>query len=114
MQIIADKGDTIADIILHITVYLYLSSYLCLNVQKLYAGWKRNTIHINIINFLSIPKPHQKFIPFKELSNRLEIDTNQISNYITNILNNGTHKKTIRKSFDTLQTIPKEICISKF
>lgn len=66
------------------------------------------------INFLSIAKPHQKFIPFKELSNRLEIDTNQISNYITNILNNGTHKNTIRQSFDTLQTIPKEICISKF
>ena len=66
------------------------------------------------INFLSISKPHQKFIPFKELSNRLEIDTNQISNYITNILNNGTHKNTIKQNFDTLITIPKEICISKF
>ena len=66
------------------------------------------------INFLSISKPHQKFIPFKELSNRLEIDTNQISNYITNILNNGTHKNTIKQNFDNLKTIPKEICISKF
>lgn len=66
------------------------------------------------INFLSISKPHQKFIPFKELSNRLEIDKNQITNYITNILNNGTHKNTIKQNFDTLITIPKEICISKF
>lgn len=66
------------------------------------------------ISFLSISKPHQKFIPFKELSNRLEIDTNQISNYITNILNNGTHKNTIKQNFDNLKTIPKEICISKF
>ena len=66
------------------------------------------------INVLSISKPHQKFIPFKELSNRLEIDTNQISHYITNILNNGTHKNTIKQNFDTLITIPKEICISKF
>jgi hypothetical protein len=47
------------------------------------------------ISFLSIAKPHQKFIPFKELSNRLEIDTNQMANYIINILNNGTHKTTI-------------------
>ncbi|MDD2888908.1 MAG: hypothetical protein PHY66_14010 [Aliarcobacter sp.] len=66
------------------------------------------------INFLSILKPHQKFIPFKELSNRLEIDTNQISNYITNILNNGTHRNTIKQNFDTLKTLPREICISKF
>lgn len=66
------------------------------------------------INFLSIAKPYQKFIPFKELSNRLEIDTNQISNYITNILNNGTHRNTIKQNFDTLKTLPKEICISKF
>lgn len=89
-----------------------------LEVLKRYNNSNENDKNIqeleDRINFLSIPKPHQKFIPFKELSNRLEIDTNQISNYITNILNNGTHKKTIRQSFDTLQTIPKEICISKF
>lgn len=68
----------------------------------------------NSISFLSIPKPHQKFIPFKELSNRLEIDKNQISNYIINILNNGAGKNTIKQNFDSLKTIPKEICISKF
>lgn len=66
------------------------------------------------IKFLSIAKPHQKFIPFKELANRLEIDTNQISNYITYSLNNRTNRKTIKQIFDTLQTIPKEICISQF
>lgn len=66
------------------------------------------------ISFLSISKPHQKFIPFKELSNRLEIDTNQISNYIKNILNNGAGKNTIKQNFDNLKTMPKEICISKF
>lgn len=66
------------------------------------------------ISFLSIAKPHQKFIPFKELSNRLEIDTNQMSNYITKILNNGAGKNTIKQNFDSLKTIPKEICISKF
>ena len=66
------------------------------------------------ISFLSIPKPHQKFIPFKELANRLEIDTNKISNYITTILNNGTHKNTIKDIFDTLTTIPKEVCIGQF
>lgn len=68
----------------------------------------------NKVSFLSIAKPHQKFIPFKELSNRLEIDTNQMANYITNILNNGTHRNTIKQSFDALRTIPKEICISRF
>jgi hypothetical protein len=66
------------------------------------------------VSFLSIAKPHQKFIPFKELSNRLEIDTNQIANYITNVLNKGTHPNTIKLHFDSLRTIPKEICISKF
>lgn len=66
------------------------------------------------ISFLSIAKSHQKFIPFKELSNRLEIDINQISNYIINILNNGANKSTIKQHFNTLQTIPKEICISRF
>lgn len=66
------------------------------------------------ISFLSIPKAHQKFIPFKELSNRLEIDTNQISNYIINFLSNGAGKNTIKQNFDSLKTIPKEICISKF
>lgn len=89
-----------------------------LEVLKRYNTSKENNKNIqeleDIISFLSISKPHQKFIPFKELSNRLEIDTNQISNYITNILNNGTHKNTIKQKFDTLITIPKEICISKF
>lgn len=66
------------------------------------------------VSFLSIAKPHQKFIPYKELSNRLEIDINQISNYIINILNNGANKITIKQHFNTLQTIPKEICISRF
>lgn len=89
-----------------------------LEVLKRYNNSNENDKNIQELEdriiFLSIAKPHQKFIPFKELSNRLEIDTNQISNYITNILNNGTHKNTIKQSFDTLQTIPKEICISKF
>lgn len=89
-----------------------------LEVLKRYNTLKENDKNIqeleDKISFLSISKPHQKFIPFKELSNRLEIDTNQISNYITNILNNGTHKNTIKQNFDTLKTIPKEICISKF
>lgn len=89
-----------------------------LEVLKRYNTSKENDKNIqeleDSISFLSIPKPHQKFIPFKELSNRLEIDTNQISNYIINILNNGTHKNTIKQNFDTLKTIPKEICISKF
>lgn len=89
-----------------------------LEVLKRYNNSNENDKNIqnleDRINFLSIAKPHQKFIPFKELSNRLEIDTNQISNYITNILNNGTHKNTIKQHFDTLQTIPKEICISRF
>lgn len=89
-----------------------------LEVLKRYNTLKENDKNIqeleDKISFLSISKPHQKFIPFKELSNRLEIDTNQISNYITNILNNGTHKNTIKQNFNTLKTIPKEICISKF
>lgn len=89
-----------------------------LEVLKRYNTLNENDKNIqeleNKISFLSISKPHQKFIPFKELSNRLAIDTNQISNYITNILNNGTHKNTIKQNFDTLKTIPKEICISKF
>jgi len=89
-----------------------------LEVLKRYNTLKENNNNIqeleDNISFLLIPKPHQKFIPFKELSNRLEIDTNQISNYITNILNNGTHKNTIKQKFDNLKTIPKEICISKF
>lgn len=87
-------------------------------VLKRYNTSKENNKNIeeleNKINFLSISKPHEKFIPFKELSNRLEIDTNQISNYIRNILNNGAGKNTIKLHFDKLQTIPKEICISKF
>ena len=89
-----------------------------LEVLKKYNILNENDKNIqeleNKINFLSVSKPNQKFIPFKELSNRLEIDTNQISNYITNILNNGTHKNTIKQNFDSLKTISKEICISKF
>lgn len=89
-----------------------------LEVLKRYNTLKENDKNIqeldDKISFLSISKAHQKFIPFKELSNRLEIDTNQISNYITNILNNGTHKNTIKQNFNSLKTISKEICISKF
>lgn len=89
-----------------------------LEVLKRYNNSNENDKNIqeleDSISFFSISKPHQKLIPFKELSNRLEIDKNQISNYITNILNNGTHKNTIKQNFDTLKTIPKEICISKF
>ncbi len=89
-----------------------------LEVLKKYNNSNENDQNIqdleNKVSFLSVAKPHQKFIPFKELSNRLEIDTNQMANYITNILNNGTHRNTIKQSFDALQTIPKEICISRF
>ena len=68
----------------------------------------------NQINFLSIAKPLQKLIPFKELANKLAIDKNQISNYIMKILDGAVHKNTIKKHFDTLKTLPKEICISTF
>lgn len=89
-----------------------------LEVLKRYNNLNENDKNIQEVEdnicFLSISKPHQKFIPFKELSNRLEIDKNQISNYIINILNNGAGKDTIKKNFDSLKTIPKEICISKF
>lgn len=89
-----------------------------LEVLKRYNKLNENNKNIqeleDSISFLSISKANQKFIPFKELSNRLEIDKNQITNYITNILNNGTHKNTIKQNFDNLKTIPKEICISKF
>ena len=61
-----------------------------LEVIKRYNNSNENDENINkleeIISFLSIPKPHYKFIPFKELSNRLNIDTNKIKNYITNAL----------------------------
>ena len=89
-----------------------------LEVLQRYNSSNENDQNIQDLNdkvsFLSIVKHHQKFIPFKELSNRLEIDTNQMANYITNILSNGTHPNTIKLHFDSLRTIPKEICISKF
>lgn len=89
-----------------------------LEVLKRYNSANENDKNIkeleDKISFLSIPKPHEKFIPFKELSNRLEIDINRISNYITNISNNGTHPNTIKQHFGSLKTISKEICISRF
>ena len=89
-----------------------------LEVLKRYNDNKENDKNIQDleekINFLSISRNHQKFIPFKELSNRLEINVSQISNYMTNIASNSTHKSTIKKHFDELPTISKKICIGQY
>jgi hypothetical protein len=91
-----------------------------LEVLKRYNSSNENDKNIqeleDSVSFLSISKPNEKLIPFKELSNRLEIDTNQIANYIKNTTKkiNRTHKDTINQNFQTLQTLPKEICISHF
>jgi len=90
-----------------------------LEVLTRYNDLKENDENIkkleNQINFLSITKPLQKLIPFKELANRLELDRHQISNYIIMYASKKkVHKDTIEKYFDDLKTIPIEINISTF
>ncbi|MEA2028303.1 MAG: hypothetical protein U9N49_04960 [Campylobacterota bacterium] len=89
-----------------------------LEVLKRYNSQNENDANIQElekqINFLSIAKAHQKIIPFKELANRLEIDHNGIINYINNATILNIHKNTIKQHFDTLPSIPKEICIDTF
>jgi len=63
------------------------------------------------IKFLENPNRHYEMIIFKELSNQLEINTQQIANYITTI-KSATSKKTILTNFDKISTKPTEAKIT--
>ncbi len=67
------------------------------------------------INFLSIPKPQHKFIPFVELLQDEFTTQEQVINYILSSYNKGktTNRNTIKKHLDNLKTISNEFIIVK-
>jgi len=69
-------------------------------------------VKTNII-FYSAPKAHHKFIPFKVLADTLNLETKQMANYISNVLN--SNKLTINLHFDTLTTmLDKKVSIGRY
>lgn len=89
-----------------------------LEVLKRYNESAENEKNIELIEqkimFFSVSKPLYRLIPFKELSNRLDIDKMKIANYIKKRTAFNTNKQTVKKHFETLTTLPKEVCISKY
>jgi len=86
-----------------------------LKVLKKYNKFNENSKNIEElkeeIQFLENPNRHYKMIIFKELSNRLKINTSQIANYITTI-KSGTSKKTVLSNFNKIGTKPTDIKIN--
>lgn len=87
-----------------------------LKVLQKYNHKSENLNNINAleqkIKFLSTPKAHWKLIPFKVLANALKIPFAQIIQYIKTI--HEVNPQIIKKNFNSLITIHKDICLVNF
>jgi len=80
-----------------------------LEVLKRYNSLNENDENIkqvtNRIKFLSTKRPYYKFVIFKELSSKLQIQNSEIANYIINSSIKKSHNRnTILNNFDNIAT----------
>ncbi len=105
-------------------VELYADNKNLQELQQDIESFKRHNTHAIIaskikeidrsISFFKIKKNNYKFIPFKELSNKLTLDLNDIVKYINTCTNNTTHINTAKDNFSLIKTLGKEINLNTF